>query len=313
MSIYAEPVEWLRESIESIRSQTYTDFEFIIVNDNPGHSANAEYLTELVAADSRIRLITNAENIGLTRSLNAALAAATGTYIARMDADDIAVKDRFEKQLNFLDDHPDYIGCGSNVKIIDETGAEKGTLVKPKEYAEIRATLFFESPIVHPTLFFRKSEIRYNELYRYSQDFDFISQLAAQGKLYNLQEVLLAYRNSTKQISASKIKEQNAFAQAIRGNNVLKYLKNNYHQLVRSKIESVDQIDQQTLFDLLRRHKQDRQNLSAILYSVAFYSAHNKQKSIPVVLKSQAYLKLPFKHRLRFLLMPVMNFRDQIS
>ena len=91
MSVYSERVDWIRKSIDSILNQTYSDFEFIIVNDKPDKEENAQLLEEYAARDSRIKVLTNEENIGLTKSLNKAFALAEGEFIARMDADDMAL------------------------------------------------------------------------------------------------------------------------------------------------------------------------------------------------------------------------------
>ena len=87
MSIYSEKEEWIKESIDSILSQTFRDFEFIIINDNPKRKQNENLLLEYSQKDNRIIVITNKENIGLTKSLNKGLSIAKGKYIARMDAD----------------------------------------------------------------------------------------------------------------------------------------------------------------------------------------------------------------------------------
>src|SRR5690625_452840 len=93
MSIYNEDMLWLRDSIESILNQTYQNFEFIIINDNPSNDINKVILKEYIKKDNRIKIIENDTNLGLTLSLNKGLRESTGLYIARMDADDIAHKD----------------------------------------------------------------------------------------------------------------------------------------------------------------------------------------------------------------------------
>lgn len=98
MAIYNEPVEWMRQAIDSILYQSFKDFEFIIINDNPIRVENKEILDEYSAKDSRVIVVLNEENIGLTKSLNKGLAIASGEYIARMDADDIAMPERLRMQ-----------------------------------------------------------------------------------------------------------------------------------------------------------------------------------------------------------------------
>ena len=122
MSICNEPLPWLRLAVESIQNQTSGDFEFIIVCDNPAFEEGIAYISQTAAEDSRIRMIVNESNIGPTKSFNKAIAAAEGEYIARMDADDIAFPERFEKQIAFLDANPHISVCATDVHIIDTDG-----------------------------------------------------------------------------------------------------------------------------------------------------------------------------------------------
>ena len=94
MSVYNEPVDWIRQSIDSILNQTFRYFEFIIINDNPEGISQKKMLKDFAAKDNRIKIIENEENKGLTKSLNIGISKATGKYIARMDADDISMPDR---------------------------------------------------------------------------------------------------------------------------------------------------------------------------------------------------------------------------
>lgn len=107
MSVYKEPIDWLCQSIDSILEQSYNYFEFIIVCDNPNYSVGIRVLNDYSNKDSRIKLLFNEVNIGLTRSLNKALALSQGEYIARMDADDIADKERFAQEVDYLESCPD--------------------------------------------------------------------------------------------------------------------------------------------------------------------------------------------------------------
>ncbi len=118
MSVYNGD-KYLREAIESILNQTFTDFEFIIVND--GSTDNSLEIIESYD-DERIKTINNKKNIGLTKSLNKALKFAKGKYIARQDADDVSLPNRFEKQVEYLDSHPEVALVGTSVYLIDENG-----------------------------------------------------------------------------------------------------------------------------------------------------------------------------------------------
>lgn len=113
MSIYNEQESWLKMSIDSILHQTYSNFEFIIVNDNPQRTLNRNLIEHYQKLDERIVYIENHVNIGLTKSLNLAIAVAKGDYIARMDADDYSFPTRLEKQITFLSKNCDIIAVGT--------------------------------------------------------------------------------------------------------------------------------------------------------------------------------------------------------
>lgn len=205
MSIYKEPVEWMRQSIDSILNQTYSDFEFIIINDKPDRDENAHLLNEYAQKDNRIKIITNEENIGLTKSLNKGLEIAQGEYIARMDADDVSMPDRFQKQVKFLDNHPDVGVCGGWIKLF---GDREGIQSYPRE--NLNMCLFLDSPFAHPIVMIRykvllDNAIRYDETCITSQDYNLWVDLFSVGvKFYNIQEPLLLYRYSDMQIMKTK-------------------------------------------------------------------------------------------------------------
>ena len=116
MSFSNEPLQWLKLAVESILSQTFRDFEFIIVCDNPGFSEGIAYIEEVAKGDSRVIAIANGNNIGPTKSFNTAIGIARGRYIARMDADDISLPERFGRQVEYLDAHPDISVCATDAQ-----------------------------------------------------------------------------------------------------------------------------------------------------------------------------------------------------
>ena len=221
MSIYCEPEAWLRESIDSILNQTFTDFEFIIINDNPDREINKKVLTEYAIRDKRIVLIKNIKNIGLTKSLNIGLKTAKGKFIARMDADDISLQNRFQKQLTFLNSNQEYVACGTFSSIINENGNIKGTYKIPTTHEDILNKFAYHNPVIHPTLMIRHevlttNKILFNENLRYAQDYDFIGKLLMVGKLANIPEKLVYYRLSSTQISNKNRLEQSSCAASVR-------------------------------------------------------------------------------------------------
>lgn len=221
ISIYNEPEIWLRESIDSILNQTFSDFEFIIINDNPERELNNTILTEYQSKDKRIVIITNEVNIGLTKSLNIGIKIAKGKYLARMDADDIALPTRFEKQVNYLENNKEYVACGSRASVINEKGKIINKLLVPIKDSSIRSQFIIGNPMIHPSLMICKDVLKankllYDENLRYSQDYELIRNLLSFGKLHNLKDKLIFYRKSSKQISSANLDAQNSIANLIR-------------------------------------------------------------------------------------------------
>ncbi len=221
MSVYKEPIDWLRQSIGSILCQTFRDFEFIIICDNPQYVDGIRLLKDYSEKDCRIQLSFNEENIGLTKSLNKGLAIAKGKYIARMDADDISMPRRFEKQIAFMDSHPDYIVLGTNFTYIGETPLYK-KLLKTVEYGNeiIKAHLMGGNCIAHSSVFIRRSILaqhclKYDENYKSNQDYRLWEMLIPYGKFENLKECLLKYRVSSGQVTKNKPIDQIKQAYAI--------------------------------------------------------------------------------------------------
>ena len=198
MPVYNTPVPILKEAIDSILNQSFRDFEFIIIDDG-SQGETAVYLDTL--DDSRIRLLRNKTNIGITKSLNIGFRAAQGKYIARMDADDISLKERLEKQYAYMESHPDVVLCGC---AIEEFGTKKGqyfTVIKDPEFYKIKCLFYYPGP-VHPTFFIRKQvldqhNISYNEELIYVQDYGLLVDISAAtgARIFNLPEVLLKRRN----------------------------------------------------------------------------------------------------------------------
>ncbi|TDQ24100.1 glycosyltransferase [Tenacibaculum caenipelagi] len=221
MSVYAEPIEWIEKAIFSILNQTFTSFEFIIVNDNPKRLENAKLLNKFKSIDKRIKILENNTNIGLTKSLNKALLLVKGEYIARMDADDISLPNRFKKQIDFLNQNKNYVACGTRSIMINEFDKNIGVMKVPISFERICSKLIVGNPMAHPTLMIRKkvlteNNLQYDETLRYSQDYNLIRELIKYGKLFNLKEKLLLYRVSSNQITSKYSVSQQENANIIR-------------------------------------------------------------------------------------------------
>lgn len=232
MSVYREPVEWMRQSIDSILAQTFTDFEYIIVNDCPERSENRDLLQQYRQQDNRIIVIENEQNIGLTRSLNRALRRAEGRYVARMDADDISMPQRLERQVAYMDTHADVIVCGTRYKSFGQWSL-LGMLTNNHWVRlndnEIKAQMLATSCFVHPTVIIRRdilttNHIEYDEDYRTAQDYRLWEQLKHLGEYANLEEVLLWLRSSKRQISSTQSSNQLNGRTAIRKRCIVEWI-----------------------------------------------------------------------------------------
>ena len=138
MATYKEKIELLKVAIESILKQTYNNFEFIIILDNPENIEHIRCIENYQKNDDRIRFYINEKNMGLTKTLNKALSLSKGKYICRMDADDVSMPDRIEKQLHYLNQyHYDLIGGLSHM--IDENGKTIYSIKKvPTDFNKIK-------------------------------------------------------------------------------------------------------------------------------------------------------------------------------
>lgn len=193
MSVY-NGEKYLREAIESILNQTFTDFEFMIVND--GSTDNSFEIFKSYG-DERIKIINNEENIGLTKSLNKALKVARGEYVARQDADDVSLPNRFDEQMKYLEEHPEVVLLGTNVYLIDESEKTVGkriVLEKPSIKDLLKNNQFN-----HGSVMFKKKVINqlggYNELIKYSQDYELWLRIAKSHEVRNLTQSLYKLRS----------------------------------------------------------------------------------------------------------------------
>lgn len=197
MSVYNEPLDWIQQAINSILTQTFTDFEFIIINDKPDRVELKECLGRNSVNDSRIRIHTNPENIGLPKSLNIGLRLCTGKYIARMDADDISKKNRFQRQVDYMNSNPQIGICGTSAIIIDGNGNTKKRFHVQCEPKDLRNAIYFVTPFIHPTVMIRRELILdnlYDEKCRVAQDWNLWLRLSNMTKYANLKDVLFYYR-----------------------------------------------------------------------------------------------------------------------
>jgi glycosyltransferase involved in cell wall biosynthesis len=210
--------KYLAEAIESILEQTYTDFDFLIIDDGSTDGSFA-IIQSFAQRDPRIRFTTRG-NRGLVATLNEGVAQARGKYIARMDADDISMPARFKRQVSFLDANPSCVVLGTSFILINEAGRELKTWRCFIHDLTIRHALPAEGCIPHPTAMCRKSAIieanGYRENYPAAEDYDLWRRLARVGELNNLSEPLLYKREVDAAVSDRQAQTQRQSAKRIR-------------------------------------------------------------------------------------------------
>ena len=197
MSVY-NGEKYLVQAIDSILNQTYQNFEFIIIEDCSTDNS-LDILEEYAKKDSRIKIIKKEKNIGIKgfiENLNLGISIAEGKYIARMDADDISLPERFQKQVDFLENNPEITLVGAQLNLINEQNKITGEAIAALQHRDIVKRITSQIQLFHPVIMFRKDQnIQYREKFIYCEDYDLYLNLITQGKkLANINEKLLHYR-----------------------------------------------------------------------------------------------------------------------
>lgn len=189
--------QYISESIQSILSQSFKDFELLIVNDG-----STDHTIEVIREfpDPRIRLIHNSINRGLVYTRNVALKEAKGEYIAVLDSDDIAMPERLENQYNFFIENPDFALCGGHGIVINSQGEKinDNRLYVPIVPEIIKMKLLFLNTFVNSTVMYKASVLRELNGYREfapAEDYEFFIRIASKYPVANLDQVLVKYRD----------------------------------------------------------------------------------------------------------------------
>lgn len=198
MSVCNEKLEWIQESIESILNQTVNELELIIINDNPSSTIIKKILRKY-DGNSKVKILNNYKNLGLAKSLNKAFNISRGDYIARMDADDISLSDRFQIELEKFKRYPNIDFISANVLEINEDGE----LIKERkpiylDNEKFKAVLKYGNISIHPTWLMKREVFENLKGYRpfpNSQDYDFLSRMVdSDFQMMNITETVLQYR-----------------------------------------------------------------------------------------------------------------------
>jgi len=214
MSVY-NGENFLEEAVRSILNQTFSDYEFIIINDG-----STDRTPQILASFDDPRLvIVNQDNRGLTISLNRGIRLAKGTYIARVDADDISEPTRLEREVEVLDRDPDVVLVACWYKVIDEKGNFLAHRRLPTDGRQLARLLMHDNPICHGSVLMRKDAIEavglYDENLRYAQDYDLWLRMLRKGYSFSIvPEFLYRYRISPE--SVAKLYLQRRYAALIK-------------------------------------------------------------------------------------------------
>ncbi len=205
---------YLALAVASIVEQTMADFELIAIDDG-SNDASLAVLQRFAAADARVRVLSTV-GTGIVAALNQGIAASRAELIARMDADDIAMPDRLERQIGLMAARPDVVAAGSAALKIDSAGNETGAFAVPTDSASISAEMMLRNPFIHPTMIMRKTAVdaagRYRPGCTYAEDYDLWLRMAEVGVLANLAEPTLRFRVHSGQTSKTKRLAQRAAA-----------------------------------------------------------------------------------------------------
>jgi len=209
MPVYnGEP--FVADAVESILGQTFRDFEFLILDD-----ASTDRSVEIIEGygDSRIRIVRNEQQIELIRTLNRGLELARGKYVARMDADDISLPERLERQVAFLEANPDVGACGAWVVTMGDCEGEIWGY--PESATEIRCRLLFDAALAHPSVCMRRDafarhHLQFDEAYPHAEDYQLWRTASEKFPLANIGEVLVRYRIHADSVSQRCRQQQEA-------------------------------------------------------------------------------------------------------
>jgi hypothetical protein len=203
---------YLAEAVESVLQQSYSNFECLVIDDG-STDRTREILAELALRDGRVKPI-RIEHSGIVKALNVGVEAAQGELIARMDADDVCMPERFARQVEYLDQHPECVAVGSAVMLVDPFGSDLWEIQVHAEHDQIDASLLKGDgwALFHPSAVLRRQAILdvggYRRAYQWAEDMDLFLRLSEIGRLANLPDVLLRYRQHFASVNRTKLDVQ---------------------------------------------------------------------------------------------------------
>lgn len=297
--------EYVEEAVMSIVKQTYSNLEILVIDDGSTDNTGC-ILQGLAKKDNRIKYIKNTTNLKLIKNLNKGLDLCKGKYIARMDADDISLPERIEKQVNFLEKHSEIGIVGTYIQIF---GVRKGVWRMDTSDKYIRAHLFCNTSFAHPTVMIRTSVLRDNCLYYkteypHAEDYKLWCDMAQYTKLANIPEVLLYYRINQTQVSNKFSKEQKETAQKIREGYINDFLAKRNIFIRFSTENTINDIQ------VLKSYIKEKYVLKKILL-VWYDSLKNRKEIFKRLLTSTDMLNLGIRNTLRIFFYKVIKRNDK--
>lgn len=284
MSVYNESSVQLLQSINSIVGQTYENLEIIIVNDNPRNERICQVLYGLT--DKRIKIVSNKKNEGLVYSLNKAIFLSHGSYIARMDADDVSDKYRLEKEINYLkSNNLDLVGTW--IELIDEKDNDIGNMKFPISLAGIKKQIKLGGCVAHPTWLAKKELFLKLQGYRnisYCEDYDFILRaLDRNYKIGNIPYFGLKYRVRNNGVSLSNKNKQLI---------IRRFLSYNAARINRLTVQHIcdyiESDDYRKEYEKLNRYEVNKNKIKTGSLKAFFYILCNR--NIYIFLKEKVFL-----------------------
>ncbi len=217
MSVYNND-KYVKIAIDSILHQTYKDYELIIIDD--GSTDTTPQIIDTYINHPQVRIIHKQKNEGLQKALNLGISQAKGEYIARLDADDIALPTRLEQQVKYLDQHPEVALLGSCFYTCNDIGQITGKITIPLTNKELQEEIPKHNRFGHSTVMLRKSTLvqlnGYDESFISSEDYDLWLRIAEVAEMANLEQFLTIYRMHAKQITYIKRQETSSEAERAR-------------------------------------------------------------------------------------------------
>lgn len=281
MSMYKPDYHELIETIDSVKNQTFKEFEFLIIQDDNSEEVN-DISDKISTFDERIKVVRNSSNLGLIESLNKGMTLANGKYIARIDVGDLWLEEKLSKQVGILEKNNEIIICGTFATIIDKNGEFiRNSQLSISNDEIINNINSCVNPFFHPSVMFRRNEkLQYNSNALYCEDYEMWIKCSYLGKMYNIPEYLLKYRIDFQSITNSK--RYLAFWNI--SHIFFKYKENKNNNL--DPIETQIQINSKSKMNIFQKY-------SSLLYSKGLYLSYYNNNFFSLLCKFLSILVSP--------------------